>query len=156
MNQWLFYLLYSQHLWNLIAVPYPELLWSRYSSLGSQTQTPKLSKVLISGVSFHHRSLSQSHKSNVLSYSECKIANIFQGFTPERHWGRLTVPPRLTNCTTFFSSLSLLKNRHPQKIAGYSTDEHKITITCIFTFFIKSAILIQTKILEKQYRKCNF
>ena len=42
------------------SVPYPELFWSRYTVLGSQTQTPKLSKVLISGISFRHHSLSQS------------------------------------------------------------------------------------------------
>ena len=34
--------------------------------------------VLISGVSFRHCSLLQSHESVVLSYSECKIAKIFQ------------------------------------------------------------------------------
>ena len=92
-------------------VPYPELFWGQYTSLGSQTQTP-----LISGVSFHHCLLSQGHNSYLLSYSECKITNIFQGFAPERHWGGLTALP-LDSPTTqwFFSSLCLLKNQHPQK-----------------------------------------
>ena len=85
-----------------LSVWYPELFWDRYSSLGFQTQTSKLSKVLISGVSFHHCSLLQSHKSNVLSYPECKIANISRGFAPECHWRGVTVPPRLMNCTMVF------------------------------------------------------
>ena len=44
------------HCWKKPTVPYPELFWSWYTSLGSQAQTPKCSKVLISGVSFHQRS----------------------------------------------------------------------------------------------------
>ena len=64
-----------------------------YTDLGSQTQTSELSKVLISGVTFHHCWLLQSHKSNVLSYSECKIAKILWGFAPELHWGGLTATP---------------------------------------------------------------
>ena len=75
------------------AVPYPELFWSWYTGSGSQAQTPKLWKVLISGVSFRHHSLSQSHESEVLSYSGFKIAKIFQGFAPRPHWRRLTAPP---------------------------------------------------------------
>ena len=31
-----------------LSVSYPEIFWSRYTGLGSQTKTPKLSKVLIS------------------------------------------------------------------------------------------------------------
>ena len=68
--------------------------------MGSQTQTPKRSKVLISGVSFRQRSLSQSQESDVLSYSERKITKNFQGFAPGPHWGGLTAPsqnPQLHN-----------------------------------------------------------
>ena len=74
-------------------VSYPELFWSQYTGLGSQTQTPKCSKVLISGVSFHQRSLLQSQESAVLSYSECAIATNFQGFPPGHHW--TTAPPHI-------------------------------------------------------------
>ena len=73
---------------------YPELFWSRYTGLGSQTQTPKRSKVLISGVSFRQHFLSQSQESDALSYSECKIAKNFQGFALGPHWGGRTVPPQ--------------------------------------------------------------
>ena len=86
-----------------IPVPYPELFWSRYAGLWSQTQTPKRSKVLIYGVSFRQRSLSQSQESDVLSYSERKIGKNVQGFAPGPHWGGLTAP------------LSSSKNRYPQK-----------------------------------------
>ena len=67
---------------------------------GSQTQTPKCSKVLISGVSFCQRSLLQSQESDVLSYSERKIAKNFQGFAPGSHWEGSTASsqtPRLHN-----------------------------------------------------------
>ena len=60
---------------------------------GIPNTTPKLSKVLISGLSFRHRSLSQSHKSDVLSYSECKIVTIFWSFAPGTHWEGLPAPP---------------------------------------------------------------
>ena len=59
---------------------------------GVPNSDPQTLKVLISGVSFRHCSLSQSHESEVLSYSECKIAKIFQDFAPGPHWGQLTVP----------------------------------------------------------------
>ena len=96
MNDWW----YDRIEWNLMllweesSVPYPELFWSWYTGLGSQTQTPKYSKVLISGVSFCQHSLLQSQESNVLSYSECKIAKTFQGFAPGPHWGGLTALPQ--------------------------------------------------------------
>ena len=71
-----------------LAVPYPELFWRWYTGLGSQIQPPKCSKVLISGVNFCQRSLSQSQESNVLSYSERKIAKKFPGFRPRTPLGR--------------------------------------------------------------------
>ena len=89
MNKWHDnYSLYSY------SVLYPELFWSQYTGLGSQTQTSKCSKVLISGVSFCQRYLLQSQERDVLSYSECKIAKHFQGFTPGPYWGGLTVSPQ--------------------------------------------------------------
>ena len=36
--------------------------------------------------------VTESQESNVLSYSEPKIAKNFQGFTPGPHWGELTAP----------------------------------------------------------------
>ena len=91
----------SHLLWcNMLPVLYPKLFWSQYIVLGAQTHTPKRSKVLISGVSFRQRSLSQSQESDVLSYSERKIAKNFQGFAPGPHWEGLTAPaqtPRLHN-----------------------------------------------------------
>ena len=74
----------------VLTVLYPELFWSWYTSLGSQTQIHKCSKVLISGVSFCQCFLSQSRERDVLSYSEHKIAKNFQGFTPGPQWGGLT------------------------------------------------------------------
>ena len=87
----------------LLAVPYPELFWNQYTGLGSQTQTPKRSKVLISSVSFHQRSLSQSQESDVSSYSEHKIAKNSQGFAPGPHWGGLTAPPQTPRLHNGFS-----------------------------------------------------
>ena len=68
----------------------------------------------------------QSHESDVLSYSECKIAKSFWGFCPGLHWEGLTaspLPPPLDSPAPqqFFSSLRSSKNRHSQKIAGYGT-----------------------------------
>ena len=104
-----------------IASAYPELFWSRYTSLGSQIQSPKCSKVLISGVSFCQRSLSQSQESNVLNYSECKIDKNFQGFAPGPYWGGLPVPPQTPHLHNGFShSYTRWKTSTPQKIAGYS------------------------------------
>ena len=101
---------------------YPELFRSPYTGLRSQTQTPKLSKVLIPGVSFRHHWLSQSQESDILSYSECKKAKLFLGFALGSHWGGLTTPLDSPVAQQFFSSLRSSKNQHPQKIAGYGTE----------------------------------
>ena len=100
--QFLFYFL-TKSIWNVFlrllerlkckilkpwSVPYPELFWSRYTGLGSQTQTPKLSKVLISGISFRHRLLSQSHESDVLSLFRMQNSQNFQGLCPWTPLGR--------------------------------------------------------------------
>ena len=68
-----------------------------------------LKSVEISGVSFHHCSLLQNHKSDVFSYSESKIVKVFQGFAPGPHWGGLTGPPRLPSCTTVFLLVMLFE-----------------------------------------------
>ena len=60
--------------------------------------------MLISGVSFHQLSLLQSSESDVLSYSECKIAKNFQGFAPGPHWGGLTAPPQTARLHNGFST----------------------------------------------------
>ena len=84
---------------------------------GISNSDPKLSKVLISGVSFCHCSLSQSHESNVLSYSECKIAEKFSGLCPLTPLGRAysTPSPRLPSCTTVFLLAMLLEKPAPPK-----------------------------------------
>ena len=106
-----------------LSVLYPELFWSWYTGLRSQTQTLKCSKVLISGVTFCQCSLLQSQESNVLSYSECKIAKNFQGFAPGPLWGGLTVLPQTPRLHNGFSPCyTHWKNWHPQKIAGNATD----------------------------------
>ena len=52
----------------------------------------------------------------VLSYSECKIVKIFQGFIPGPQWGGLTAPPKLPSCTTVFLFAMLIeKPAPPQK-----------------------------------------
>ena len=99
---------------------------------------PKLSKVLISGVSFRHHSSSQGHESDVLSYSECKLAKIFQGFaysapqTPQ-------APPK--NCWIQLCYYRLFTESHQQKhLTGKLTPEHgtvfvlvslMLTLSCI-------------------------
>ena len=99
------------HSWS---VSYPELFWSGYTGLGSQTQTPKLSKVLrVWG--------SENHGSNVLSHSERKIAKLFRAFTPGPHWGGLTMPPKLSSCTMVFFYDRLIEKPAPQKICWLST-----------------------------------
>ena len=98
-------------------MPYPELFWSQYTGLGSQTQTPKCSKVLISGVSFCQHSLSRSQESDVLSYSKGKIAKDFQGFAPGPHWGGLTAPPQTPRLHNGFSPrYACWKTGTPQKL----------------------------------------
>ena len=88
-----------------MSVPYPELFWTRHTGLGSQTQSPKLSNVLMSGASFRHRSLSQSHENDVLSNSECKIAKNFRAVAPG--------PPVSPDAQRFFSLLRSSKNQYP-------------------------------------------
>ena len=116
-----------------VVVLYQKLFWSWYPGLGSQTQTSKLSKVLISGVSFCNCSLSQSHESNVLSYPECKIAENFSGFCPLTPLGRTystqPPPPRDSPAAQrFFPLLCSSKNQHPQKTTEYSTEWQKLRL----------------------------
>ena len=104
-------------------VLYPELFWSWCTGLGSQTQTPKCSKVLISGVSFCQHSLLQSQESDVLSYSECKIAKNFQGFTPGPHWGGLIALPQTPWLHNGFSHCyASQKTGTPQKLLDMALD----------------------------------
>ena len=71
---------------SVCAVLYTGLFSSQYTSLGYRTQTPNLSKVQNDNSSknrqmtFH--ALVPQCALSVLSYSECKIAKIFQGFSP--------------------------------------------------------------------------
>ena len=102
-----------------------------------QNSNPKQSKVMIYGVSFHQRYLSQSQESNVLSYSKRKIGKKLQGFCPWIPLGRAySAAPDSPAAQRFFSLLCLSKNQHPQKIAGYGID------TCLTFLFLP--ILIYT------------
>ena len=58
---------------------------------------------------------------SVLSYSEQKMDKTFWGIAPGPNWRQLTVPPEFPAAQHLFSSLRSSKNRHPKKIAGYST-----------------------------------
>ena len=61
------------------------------------------------------RLLLQSHESDVLSYSDCKIAKIFWGFVHGPCWWGLTVPSRLPSCTMVFLRATLVKKWAPPK-----------------------------------------
>ena len=78
---------------------------------------PKVSKVLISGVSVSHRSLSQSHESDVLSYSECKIAKNFPGLRPWTPLGKAYSAPQTLQLHNGFSPCyARRKTGTPQKL----------------------------------------
>ena len=114
--------------WPTIFKPWTEKSKSKVSVISRAILKPVYrfgipnSQVLIFGVTFCHCLLLQCHKSNVLSYSEWKIAKIFWGFAPGPHWRRLTAPPRLPSCTTIFLLVMLVEKQTPQKIAAYNTE----------------------------------
>ena len=104
------------------SVLYPELFWSQYTGLGSQTQTSKCSKVLISCVSFCQRYLLQS-KERYFELFRMQNSQTFPGFHPWTLLGRAdSVASDSPAAQWFFSSLCSSQNRHLPKIAGYSTD----------------------------------
>ena len=72
-------------------------------------------RVLISGVSFRQRSLSQRQESDVLSYSERKIAKNFQGFAPGPHWEELTASPQTPRQHNGFSPRYACRKPAPPK-----------------------------------------
>ena len=81
--------------------------------------------MLISGVSFRQRSLSQSQESDVLSYSECKTAKNFQGFAPGPHWGGLTVLPQTPRLHNSFSPrYACQKTSTPKKFLDMASLVH--------------------------------
>ena len=124
-----------------MSVPYPELFWSRYTGLGSQTQTPKLSKVLIPGISFHHCSLSQSHESDVLSLFTMQNSQHFLGFCPWTRLGRAYSA----------SQTKQLHNGFSPHHAHWKTDTPKklldtaLNILNYFMFLLKWAIADMTR-----------
>ena len=78
--------------------------------------------MLISGVSFHHRSLLQSHDSNVLSLFRMQNSQNFPGLCACTPLGRaysnpLPSPPflRLPSCTTVFLLATLIGKLTPPK-----------------------------------------
>ena len=80
---------------------------------------PPNAQVLISGISFRQCSLLQSQESDVLIYSEHKIAKNFCPWTP---LGRAySAAPDSPAAQQFFSLLRLSKNWNSPKIAGYDT-----------------------------------
>ena len=88
-----------------------------FKIISYKLKPPKRSKVLISGVSFHQRSLSQSQESDVLSYSEHKIATNFQGFAPGPHWWWLTALPQTPRLHNGFSPrYACRKTGSPKKL----------------------------------------
>ena len=101
------------------AVPYPELFWSRIpvvwdAKLVSNPQTLKSVDFWMVW-SFCQRSLSQREpraESNVLSYSECKIAKNFPCPCWGPQWGGLTALPRtpwLHNSWFFLSPVQIAR-----------------------------------------------
>ena len=78
--------------------------------------------MLISGVRFRDRSLSQSHESDIFSYFECKIAKFFRGFVPGSHW-RERGRDRDRE-----GERQRVKSQHPPNIAGYGIDLICLTI----------------------------
>ena len=104
------------------SVPYPELFWSWYTGLGSQTQIPKCSKVLISGVSFCQRSLSREQ---CFELFRTQNSQKVPGFCPWTPLGRAySTTPDSPAAQQFFSSLRLLKNWHPQKLLDMALISH--------------------------------
>ena len=112
------------HKWNGVKTWTSQCHIQSYFEAGIPVQDPKFRppNVLVSGTSFHHCSLSQSYESDVLSYSECEIAKIFQGFAPGPHWGGITPPPPpppppldLPSCATVFL-LAKRKTGTPKKL----------------------------------------
>ena len=122
--------------------------------MGSETQTPKLSKVLISGVSFYHRSLPQSHESDVLSLFSMQNSQKFPGFfsSLDPTGEGLQHPPDYPASQRFFSSLHLPKNWHPPKIAGYGTGFHSLphVFSVIFGGCRKRTEMIQNNIAGRE------
>ena len=81
----------------------------------------------------------QSQESDVLSYSECKMAK-FSGPLPlDPTWKGLQHPSDSSTVQWFFSSLPSSKNWHCKKITGYGTDQMveiwQEVILTIQTFF---------------------
>ena len=99
----------------LFTAAYPELFWSQYTGLGSQTQTPKLSKVqkLI-----HLKIDNDRHRATkamllgIQNAKQLKFAGALRlGPTGES----LQYPPDSPAAKWVFSSLCFLKNWHPKK-----------------------------------------
>ena len=80
-----------------------------------------------------HALVLQSHDSNVLSYSECKIAKIFWGFAPGSQGGLKAYPPPpppkipqqhkiagYSTVTTLFATNGLLETPKQQILDSYS------------------------------------
>ena len=110
-------------------MPYPELFWSRYTSLGSQTQTPKLSKVLISGVSFHHCSLLLSHETDVLSLFRMQNSQNFLGLCPWTPLGRACSAPQTTQLHNSFSPCyTCRKTGTPKKLLDMALISSKFQV----------------------------
>ena len=123
-----------------LPVLYPELFWSWYTCLGSQTQTPKLSKVLISGLSFRHHSLLPSHNSNVLSLFRMQNSQNFLRLCPWTPPGRAYRAPQNTQLYNEFSpSYTRRKTSTPQKLL----DTALITYTNYYYYYYYQLLMHQ-------------
>ena len=110
-----------------LPVPYRELFWSRYTGLGSQTQTLKNVKINSSKnrqLTFH--TLVPQCVEPREEYFELLRMQNSQNFPGLCSWTPLgracSAPSRLLSCTTVFLATLVEKPVPPQKIAGYGTD----------------------------------
>ena len=85
--------------------------------------------MLISGVSFRDRSLSQSHESDIFSYFECKVAKFFRSFVPGPHWRERQRQRHTERQREGEGERQRVKSQHPPKIAGYGIDLICLTIS---------------------------
>lgn len=96
-----------------------------------------------------------THKSDVFSYSECKIVKFFRSFTSGPHWGQLTTPsnpqpPTHRSQQWFFSLLHSSKNWHPPNVVlfKFTTPEtmqtpKKSSLTISMQYFSLAATYCQ-------------
>ena len=128
LNWWIWYWYYQLlgHLLQIIAllltVPYPELLWSQYIGLGSQTQTHKTLKSLDFWSKLSSTFLVTEPREWCFELFRMQNSQKFPGFHPWTPLGSTcSTTPDSMAAQQFFSLLCSSKNQHTPKIAGYGT-----------------------------------